>query len=264
MTSAALEDRGGSLWIGLIGAACPMARQGRMGILDGGAGPALGFDLEHPAGPERSALGRDFPRPGAPGWAIAADQPGPRRTASEATTSDGWARPSDGSIWAVIKPGGLARLQPATGKVHLVSQADLACGRRESRLCRPSGSYLASDLMRSLPQRASLPFRTASSALINPQPFEHGAWAVTMDQSRGDVDHQSRWALALARWRVASLRETRWPAERRCLHSGLRAGWNFVAASPRGRRGRTVTAFRRSHRAGSDPIVSGQPQLRMT
>ena len=51
----------------------PMARQGRVGILDRGAGPAVGFDLEHPAGPERSPLGRDFPRLGAPGWAVAAN-----------------------------------------------------------------------------------------------------------------------------------------------------------------------------------------------
>ncbi len=125
MASAALEDRVGSLWIGLIGA---------------GLARWIGRD-EWESWTIAEGLASDLI------WSIRRDRKGALWVGTSAglTRLDGhsqattWTKKdglggdavrwlgetSDGSIWAVTRPGGLARLDPVSGKIHLVSRQDL-------------------------------------------------------------------------------------------------------------------------------------------
>jgi signal transduction histidine kinase len=127
MTSAALEDREGSLWIGLIGA---------------GLTRCFGRG-EWESWTEAQGLPSDVV------WSILRDRKGALwvGTAQGLARMEGqqpfrtWTRKdglggenvrwlgqtSDGSIWAVSRPGGLARLEPAKGRIHRVSRQDLDC-----------------------------------------------------------------------------------------------------------------------------------------
>ena len=219
--SAALEDREGSLWIGLIGAG--IARwlgRGEWEAWTSGAGPAVGCDLEHPAGPERSPLGGDFPRLGAPGRAGAAnhlDQEGRPRAA---TTSDGWARPPtapsgpspDRAVWRA------SNRQPEKS-ISLAGRI-WHCSRLEPCLRRPSGPRLAGDRLRSLPQqpagrfRSLHPHRSTRVARARGLGGDHGSGEGAMWITNPD----GLWRYA--RRLLAPLREIRRPPQRRRLHSG--------------------------------------------
>lgn len=130
VTSAALEDRDGSIWIALIG---------------GGVARWLGYG-EWEAWTKAQGLPSDLV------WSIRRDQKGAlwvgtslglaRLDSPEApprtwTRKDGlggdnvrWlGETSDGAIWAVMKPGGVARIDPATGKIRRFGVKDgLTCG----------------------------------------------------------------------------------------------------------------------------------------
>ncbi len=182
MTSAALEDRGGSLWIGLIG---------------GGLARWLGRG-EWESWTVAQGLPSDLI------WSILRDRKGALwiGTSLGLARLNGHSRPTiwtkqdglggdnvrwlgetrDGSIWAAIKPGGLARLQPATGKVYLVSPVDLACaGVNRGFVDRLDRLWLATSCGVFLNSRPAVSDRFVR--IDQPQPFEHGAWAVSMDQS---------------------------------------------------------------------------------
>ncbi len=131
MTSAVMEDREGSLWIALIGA---------------GVARWLGYG-EWEAWTKAQGLPSDVI------WSIRRDRKGalwvgtslglarldgrgPPRTWTRKDGLGGdnvrWlGETSDGAIWAVVKPGGVARIDPATGKIRLFGQADgLSAGLR--------------------------------------------------------------------------------------------------------------------------------------
>jgi signal transduction histidine kinase/CheY-like chemotaxis protein len=185
MTSAVLEDRGGSLWIGLVGAGLArwlgrgeweswtMAqglpsdliwsiRRDRKGALWVGTSAGLA---------RLSASGSSGPAPPT-AW-----------TKKDGLGGDNvrWlGETSDGSIWTVTKPGGLARLEPATGRIHPVSRANLACGTiNRGFVDRLDRLWLATSCGVFLNVRPTVSDRFIR--LDQPQPLERGAWAVTMD-----------------------------------------------------------------------------------
>ena len=124
MTGAVLEDREGSVWIGLIG---------------GGVARWIGRG-------EWESWKQDQGLPADVIWSIRRDRRGSLwvGTSLGLTRMDGsgrtrtWTRrdglggdnvrwlaeTSDGAIWAAMKPGGLARIDPATGKVRLASRTE--------------------------------------------------------------------------------------------------------------------------------------------
>ena len=182
MVSSALQDRGGSVWIGLIGAG--IARWlGRGEWESWTTAQGLPSDLI---------------------WSIRRD----RKGALWVGTSSGLARlegqsqtriwtkkdglggdnvrwlgeTSDGSMWAVTKPGGLARLEPATGKIDLVSPVDLACGTiNRGFVDRLDRLWLATSCGVLLNTRPAVSDRFLRIA--QPAALERGAWALTMDLS---------------------------------------------------------------------------------
>jgi len=129
MASAVVEDREGSLWIALIGA---------------GVARWLGYG-EWEAWTKAQGLPSDLI------WSIRRDRKGalwvgtslglarlegqgPPRTWTRKDGLGGdnvrWlGETSDGAMWAVLKPGGVARIDPATGKIRLFGRAEgLPCG----------------------------------------------------------------------------------------------------------------------------------------
>jgi len=204
MTSAVLEDREGSLWIALIGA---------------GVARWLGYG-EWEAWTKAQGLPSDLI------WSIRRDKKG----ALWVGTSLGLARlegqgsprtwtrkddglggdnvrwlgeTSDGAMWAVVKPGSVARIDPATNKVRLFGPADglpcvtshrgfidhldrlwiaTACG--VFRNDRPS----TSDRFRRIDQPVSM---------------EHGAWALAEDKqgTMWITNPDGLWRLSEGRWR---------------------------------------------------------------
>ncbi len=203
MTSAVLEDREGSLWIALIGA---------------GVARWLGYG-EWEAWTKAQGLPSDLI------WSIRRDRKGalwvgtslglarlerrgPPRTWTRKDGLGGdnvrWlGETSDGAMWAVVKPGGVARIDPATGKIRLFGPADgLPCGTSHRgfvdhldrlwvatacgvfRNDRPS----ASDRFHRIDQPASL---------------EHGAWAFAEDKqgTMWITNPDGLWRLSEGRWR---------------------------------------------------------------
>ena len=180
MTSAALEDRGGSLWIGLVGA---------------GIARWLGRG-EWESWTEAQGLPSDLI------WSIRRDRKGAIwvGTSLGLARLDGQSRPttwtqkgglggdnvrwlgetSDGSIWAVTRPGGLARLEPASRKIHLVSRPDLACDSiNRGYIDRLDHLWLATSCGVFLNVRPS--FSDRFVRIDQPQALQRGAWAITMD-----------------------------------------------------------------------------------
>jgi signal transduction histidine kinase/ligand-binding sensor domain-containing protein/ActR/RegA family two-component response regulator len=178
--SAALEDRGGSLWIALVGAG--IARWLGRGEWESWTGAqGLPSDLI---------------------WSIHRDRKGALWVGTSAGLArlDGQTQPtiwtkkdglggdnvrwlgetSDGSIWAVTKPGGLARIQPATGKIHLVTQAELACGSMaRGYVDRLERLWVATTCGVFLNERPAVSDRFLR--IDQPQAFDHGVWAFAMD-----------------------------------------------------------------------------------
>jgi signal transduction histidine kinase/CheY-like chemotaxis protein/streptogramin lyase len=182
MTGAVLEDREGSLWIGMIGAG--LARWlGRNEWESWTATQGLPSDLI---------------------WSIKRD----RRGALWVGTSNGLARldgqhrptvwmrkdglggenvrwlgeTSDGSIWAITRPGGLARIEPTTGKIRLIGGSDLACSSiNRGFVDHLDRLWLATSCGVFLDERPSTSDRFVR--IEQPQPLARGAWAITMDPS---------------------------------------------------------------------------------
>jgi signal transduction histidine kinase/DNA-binding response OmpR family regulator len=182
MTSAALEDRGGSLWIGLIG---------------GGLARWLGRG-EWEAWTVAQGLPSDVI------WSIRRDRKGDLwvGTANGLARLDGQSRlttwtkknglggdnvrwlgeTSEGSTWAVSRPGGLARLEPASGKVHRVSQKDLACDTLGSIFVdRLDHVWLATTCGVFLNSRPAGSDRFVR--IDQPLSLQHRAWYMTMDSA---------------------------------------------------------------------------------
>lgn len=257
MTSAVLEDRGGSLWIGLIG---------------GGIARWLGRD-EWESWTVAQGLPSDLI------WSILRDRKGALwiGTSLGLARLDGQSRPTtwtkkdglggdnvrwlgetrDGSIWAVIKPGGVARLQPTNRKVDLVSPSDLACESvNRGFVDRLDRLWLATSCGVFLNSRPAVSDRF--TRIDQPQPFEHGAWAVSMDPGGAMwiTNADGLWRLRDGGWRHYGKPE------------GLLNGDAYIPAfAPDGTlwlRHRLDAGVERLQLSGdrivrSDPMVSGNP-----
>ncbi len=179
MTSAALEDREGNLWIGLIGV---------------GLARLLGRG-EWESWTEAQGLPSDVI------WGILRDRKGALwvGTAQGLARLEGqhfrtWTRKdglggdnarwlgetSDGSIWAVSRPGGLARLEPAKGRIHVVSRQDLDCDTLGAifvdRLDRVWLATACGVFLNSRPAVSDHFIR-----INQPEPLQRRAWYLAMD-----------------------------------------------------------------------------------
>ncbi|MGO9257563.1 MAG: ATP-binding protein [Bryobacteraceae bacterium] len=203
MTSAVVEDREGSLWIALIGA---------------GVARWLGYG-EWEAWTKAQGLPSDVI------WSIRRDRkgslwvgtslglarlegPGPPRTW---TRKDGLGgdnvrslvETSDGAIWAVVKPGGVARIDPASGKIRRFGRDDgLPCGTSHRAFVDHLDRLwvaTACGVFRNDRPSASERFRR----IDQPAVLEHGAWAISEDQ-QGTIwitSPDGLWRLSDGRWR---------------------------------------------------------------
>jgi len=203
MTSAVVEDREGSLWIAMIG---------------GGVARWLGYG-EWEAWTKAQGLPLDLI------WSIRRDRkdalwvgtslgltrlegPGPPRTWTRKDGLGGdnvrWlGETSDGSMWAVVKPGSVARIDPATGKIRLFGKAD-------GLPCETSHRGFIDHLDRLWVATACGVFRndlpSASGRFCRidqPASLEHGAWAFSEDK-KGTMwitSPDGLWRLSDGRWR---------------------------------------------------------------
>jgi hypothetical protein len=195
----------------------PLAGLRRMGSLDQGARPAIRPDLEHPARPERRALGGHLAGPGTAGG------PGPPRTWTRKDGLGGdnvrWlGETSDGAMWAVVKPGSVARIDPATGKIRLFGRrTGSPCADFAPRFRRPPGQAVGCDGLRRLSQRPAVGFRSLPPHRSTGVAGARGV-GLCGRQTGDHVDHQSRRVVESQRWPVAPVPESRRPAERQPVH----------------------------------------------
>jgi signal transduction histidine kinase/ligand-binding sensor domain-containing protein/DNA-binding response OmpR family regulator len=202
MVSAAMEDSEGSLWVAMVGS---------------GVARWLGHG-------EWEAWTKAQGLPSSLIWSIRRD----RRGALWVGTSLGLARldghepprtwtrkdglggdnvrwlgeTSDGAIWAVMKPGGVARINPATGKIRLFGQADGLCGTAHrgfvDHLDRLWVATSCGVLRNDRPSASDRFHR-----IDQPASMEHGAWAFAEDQ-RGAMwvtNPDGLWRLNDSGWR---------------------------------------------------------------
>jgi signal transduction histidine kinase/CheY-like chemotaxis protein len=180
MTCAVLEDRGGSLWIGLIGAG--IARWlGRGEWESWTAAQGLPSDLIW-------SIRRDRKGTLWVGTSLGLARLNGQSRLTTWTKKNGlggdnvrWlGETSDGSIWAVSRPGGLARLEPASGKIHLVSRQDLTCDTLGSIFVdRLDRLWLATTCGVFLNSRPALSDRFIR--IDQPPSLQRRAWYMTMD-----------------------------------------------------------------------------------
>jgi signal transduction histidine kinase len=118
------------------------------------------------------------------------------------------AETSDGSIWAAAKPGGLARIDPVSGRIHLVGPEDgLLCDPedvfvdRHDRLWLPTGCGLF------LNERPSISNHVMR--VETPESFERAARKVVED-AQGTIWVTTRtglWSLREGNWRQHTVNE---------------------------------------------------------
>ena len=203
MTSAALEDREGSIWVALIGA---------------GVARWLGYkqweDWTTAQGLPSNLI-----------WSIRRDRKGALwvGTAQGLARMDGrgppriWSRKdglggdnvrwlgetSDGAIWAVVKPGGVVRIDPSTGQAHLVGAADgLPCETSQRGFVDHLGRlWAATSCGVFRDDRPSASFRF--DRIDQPKSFERGAWAFAEDRQGAMwiANPDGLWRLSEGRWR---------------------------------------------------------------
>jgi signal transduction histidine kinase/CheY-like chemotaxis protein/streptogramin lyase len=203
MTSAVLEDREGSLWVGLIGA---------------GVARWLGYG-EWEAWTKAQGLPSDLI------WSIHRDRKGalwvgtslglarleergPPRTWTRKDGLGGdnvrWlGETSDGAMWAVIKPGGVARIDPATGKIRQFGPAEgLPCETSHRGFVDHLGRLwvaTACGVFRNDRPSASDRFRR----IDQPASLERTAWAFAED-NQGTMwitNPDGLWRLSDGQWR---------------------------------------------------------------
>jgi len=203
MVSSVLEDREGSIWVGLIG---------------DGVARSLGYG-QWEAWTKTQGLPSDLI------WSIRRD----RRGALWVGTSLGlarlekngppriWARENglggdnvrslsetpDGAIWAVVKPGDVARIDPGTEQIRLF-------GREDGLSCNTSHRGFVDHLGRLWIASSCGVFRSDHpSAAANfyrieqPEAFQHGAWAFAEDQHgiMWITGPEGLWRLGQGQWR---------------------------------------------------------------
>jgi ligand-binding sensor domain-containing protein len=202
MTSAVLQDREGSLWVGLVGA---------------GVARWLGYG-EFESWTKAQGLPSDLI------WSIRRDRKGAlwigtslglarldgEGTVRAWTKKDGlggdnvrWlGETSDGTMWAVLKPGSLARIDPVTAKIRPVGRDQgLACGTLHRGFVDHLGRLwiaTACGVFRNDKPTASDRFQR----IDQPASLEHGAWAFSEDKF-GTIlitNPDGLWRLSDGRW----------------------------------------------------------------
>ncbi len=110
---------------------------------------------------------------------------------------------SDGAIWAVVKPGGVARIDPDTGGIRLVGAADgLTCTTSHRGFVDHLGRlWIATScgVFRNDRPTVSEHFHSVDQ----PSSFDHGAWAFSEDP-QGTIwitNVDGLWSLSNGRWR---------------------------------------------------------------
>jgi signal transduction histidine kinase/DNA-binding response OmpR family regulator/HPt (histidine-containing phosphotransfer) domain-containing protein len=202
MASAVLEDRGGSLWVGLIGAG--IARWlGRGEWESWTVAQGLPSDVIWSIRRDRKGalwVGTAF------GLARLDGQPRPTTwTKKDGLAGDNvrWlGETSDGSIWAVSRPGGMARLDPASGKIHVVSQRDLPCDTLGSIFVdRLDHLWLASTCGVFLNSRPAVSDRFIR--MNQPESLQRRAWyfALDSDGAMWITNPDGLWRLREGEWR---------------------------------------------------------------
>ena len=201
-SAAVLEDREGSIWIGLAG---------------GGVARWLGSGVWESWRTDQG-LAADIV------WNIRRDRKGSLWVGTSLgltridgsgqtriwTKKDGlggdnvrWlAETSDGSIWAAVKPGGLARIDPVSGKIRIV-------GPKDGLSCDPEDLFVDRRDRMWLPTRCGL-FLNEQPSVSNhvirvetPEPFGRTAWKVIED-AQGTVwvsNGTALWSLREGQWR---------------------------------------------------------------
>jgi len=201
-TAAVFEDREGSVWIGLVGGG--IARWIGRGVWTAW-NTSQGFPSDMVWNVRRDRKG-DL-------WAgtslgiVRLDSTGRIRTWTKREGLGGenvrWlGESSDGSLWAATKPGGLARIDPVSGRIRRITASDgLPCDPedlftdREDRLWLPTGCGL---------------FLNARPAVSNhvvrvetPESFGRAAWKV-LEDAHGTLwltNRTTLWSLRAGQWR---------------------------------------------------------------
>lgn len=201
-TVAVLEDREGSLWIGLAG---------------GGLVRWLGRG-------SWESWKREQGLPSNTVWNVKRDRAGSLWVATSLgltridasgrtrtwTKKDGlggdnvrWlAETADGSIWAAMKPGGLARIVPGGGAVRLVGSRDgLACDPEDLFVDRDGRLWIPTICGLYLNARPTVSDRVAR--LETPQGFGPRAWKAIQDKqgTMWVTNGQTLWSLREGQWR---------------------------------------------------------------
>jgi PAS domain S-box-containing protein len=202
LTGAVLEDREGSVWIGLTGGG--VARWLGRGVWESWkAADGLPSDIVWSIRRDRKGnlwVGTSL-------GLTRLDNAGRTKTWTRKDGLGGdnvrWlAEASDGAIWAAMKPGGMARIDPATGKVLRADAQDgLPCdpedvfADQEGRLWAPTGCGL---FVNDHPAASNRFLRVET-----PDSFDRDVWKLIED-SRGTIWIATRgglWSLREGKWR---------------------------------------------------------------
>jgi C4-dicarboxylate-specific signal transduction histidine kinase/CheY-like chemotaxis protein len=201
-TSAVLEDREGSVWIGLAGGG--LARWLGKGVweswkMDDGLPSDIVWNVR------RDKTGDLWV--GTSLGLARIDGSGRIRTWTKENGLGGdnvrWlAETSDGSIWAAMRPGGLARIDPVTGMIRL-------SGSKDGLLCDPEDVFVDPHDRLWLPTRCGLFLNerpSVSNRVIRvetPEAFGRTSWKVIED-TQGTVwvaNPTGLWSLRDGKWR---------------------------------------------------------------
>lgn len=110
---------------------------------------------------------------------------------------------SDGAVWAVVKPGSVARIGPVTGKISLF-------GQKDGLPCETSHRGFVDHLDRLWVATACGVFRNDRPSISGhfhqidqPASLEHGAWALAEDKQgiMWVTNPDGLWRLSDGRWR---------------------------------------------------------------
>ena len=201
-TGAVLEDREGSVWIGLIGGG--VARWIGRGVWESWT-TAQGFPSDVVWSIHRDRKGALWIGTGL--GLVRLDGSGrmrrwSRRDGLSADNVRWLAESSDGSIWAAMKPGGLARINPVSGTVSRIDAKDgLTCDPEDLFVDRHDQLWLPTACGLFLNKRPSLSNRVVR--VETPDSFGRAAWKI-MEDPQGIIWVTTRtklWSLREGHWR---------------------------------------------------------------
>jgi PAS domain S-box-containing protein len=200
--AVALEDRQGSVWLGLVGGG--VARWIQRGVWeswkqDQGLPSDLIWSIRRD---RKGALWV-----GTSGGLARLENSGQIRTWTRKDGLGGnnvrWlAETSDGSLWAASKPGGLARVDTATGRIRLTGSADgLACAPEDIFVDRQDRLWATTACGLYRNDRPSLSNRFIRVG--TPESLDRGAWKV-LEDAQGTIwvtNRDGLWSLSEGQWR---------------------------------------------------------------